>query len=237
MVDHETRNGSRNLILQALSKQDYALLQPDLTPVPLPFRRQLQNAHRTIGDVFFPESGLASVVAVAGGERKQAEVAMVGFEGMTGLAVVNGTDQAPCEIFIQVEGAGLSISAGRLRAAMDQSRSLVRVLLLYSHVFTVQAGFTALANARGDITKRLARWLLMARDRLDSDEMLLTHEFLSLMLGVRRAGVSMALGEFERRALVSASRGAVTILDRGGLEEAADGLYGAPEAEFERVFG
>ena len=101
----------------------------------------------------------------------------------------------------------------------------------------IQANYTALANARGCIGERLARWLLMARDRLDSDEMILTHEFLALMLGVRRAGVSEALRDFEKKGLVETARGSVTIMDREGLEESANGLYGLPEAEYERLFG
>ena len=94
-----------------------------------------------------------------------------------------------------------------------------------------------MANARGNIGERLARWLLMARDRLDSDEMLLTHEFLALMLGVRRAGVTEALQAFESKALLETAHGSLTIKDREGLEESANGLYGSPEAEYERLFG
>jgi len=119
---------------------------------------------------------------------------------------------------------------------MDQSITLLRFLLRYAHVFGIQANYTALANARGCLAERLARWLLMARDRLDSDEMVLTHEFLALMLAVRRAGVSEALQAFENRGLIETARGSVTIKDRAGLEECANELYGPPEAEYERLF-
>jgi len=156
---------------------------------------------------------------------------------MTGLPVVHGTDSSPCEVFIQVEGDGHCIAAQKLRDAIDQSITLLRCLLRYAHAFSIQANYTALANARGCIGERLARWLLMARDRLDSDEMILTHEFLALMLGVRRAGVSEALQAFEQRGLVKTGRGSVTIMDRDGLEECANGFYGTPEAEYERLFG
>jgi CRP-like cAMP-binding protein len=103
-------------------------------------------------------------------------------------------------------------------------------------VFAVQSSYTALANAKGNIQERLARWLLMAQDRLNSDVLELTHEFLALMLGVRRAGVTIALGHFERRGMIEIARGAVTVNDRDGLQECANGLYGQPEAEFERLF-
>jgi CRP-like cAMP-binding protein len=103
------------------------------------------------------------------------------------------------------------------------------------HVYTVQSAYNTLANARGNIEERLARWLLMAQDRLGSSELTLTHDFLALMLGVRRAGVSVGLQHFEARGMISTLRGAITILDRDGVVELANGLYGGPEAEYERL--
>src|SRR5262245_54102481 len=124
------------------------------------------------------------------------DVAVIGREGMTGLPVVLGTDRSPCDIFMQVEGDGHCIAAQKLRQVVNQSPTLLRCLLLYAHAFGIQVNYTALADAQGSIEERLARWLLMARDRLDSDKMILTHEFLASMLGVRRAGVSEALQAF-----------------------------------------
>jgi CRP-like cAMP-binding protein len=172
-------NVQRNRILQAMSNTDLALLQPHLEPVPLKFRQRLQSTNRSIANVYLPERGIASVVAVAAGDRRQAEVALVGREGMIGLPVAHGADRSPFDVFIQVEGDGICISAQNLRRAMDQSLTLLKCLLRYAHTFDVQASFTALANARGSISERLARWLLMAGDRLDSDDMVLTHEFLA----------------------------------------------------------
>ena len=236
MVCRRDRNAPRNHILNAMSNADLALLEPHFEAVPLKFRQRLQSSNRTIRNVYFPESGIASVVAIANGERRQAEVAVVGREGMTGLPVVHGTDRSPCDVFMQVEGDGQCIPAQKLRDAMNQSITLLRCLLRYAHAFGIQANYTGLANARGCIGERLARWLLMARDRHDSDEMILTHEFLALMLAVRRAGVSEALQAFEKKGLVETGRGSVTILDRDGLVECANGLYGTPEAEHERLF-
>lgn len=236
MVTQGTCNVQRNRILNAMSNSDLALLQPYLEPTPLRFRQRLQTANRQIKDVYFPESGIASVVAVSGGERRQAEVAVVGREGMTGLPVVHGAGRSPCDVFIQVEGGAQRISAEALREVMDQSPSLLRCFLRFAHVFGVQSGWTALANAQGKVEERLARWLLMAQDRIEADELVLTHEFLALMLGVRRAGVTTALQQFERKGVVETARGAVTVRDREGLEECANGLYGVPEAEFERLF-
>jgi CRP-like cAMP-binding protein len=188
--------------------------------------------------VYFLDRGIASVVAIGrGGEHRRAEVAIIGREGMIGLPVVLGTDRSPCDIFMQVEGDGHCIAAQKLGDALSQSITLLRCLLLYAHTFGIQANYTALANARGYLEERLARWLLMARDRIDSDEIILTHEFLALMLGVRRAGVSGALRAFEVRGLIATARGSVTIMDRNGLEECANGFYGVPEAEYERLLG
>jgi CRP-like cAMP-binding protein len=236
MGAHVASNLQRNRILNALSNADLALLQPHLERVPLAFRQRLQSSNRQISNVYFPESGIASVVAVGGGERRQAEVALVGRDGMTGLPIVLGVERSPCEIFIQVEGEGQRISALNLLDVMGQSITVLNCFLRYAHVFAVQSGYTALANAQGNIEERLARWLLMTRDRVEADEMLLTHEFIALMLGVRRAGVTMALKAFEDKGLIETARGRVTMKDRDGLEESANGLYGPPEAEFERLF-
>lgn len=229
-------NAQRNAILNALSPTDFALLQPHLEAVAVPFRHRMQSANRRIKTVYFIESGLGSVVAMGGGERRQAEVAVIGREGMTGMPVVLGADRSPCDVFMQVEGSGQSIEAGHLSEAMGQSLSMARSFLRFAHVFAVQASYTALANARGTIEERLARWPLMAQDRLGSDDLQLTHEFLALMLGVRRAGVTVALQHFESKGVVATARGAVTINDREGLEECPNGFYGQPEAEFERLF-
>jgi CRP-like cAMP-binding protein len=231
-----SENRQRNAILRALSPADLASLQPHLQSVPLPFRHQMQAANRRIKTVCFIESGLGSAVAIGGGRRLQAEVAVIGREGMTGLPVVLGAERSPCEIFMQVEGSGQSIAADRLSEAINQSATMARCFMRYAHVFAVQASYTALANAQGKIEQRLARWLLMAQDRLGTDVLKLTHEFLGLMLGVRRAGVTVALQKLESKAVLHTGRGAVTVADRAGLEACANGLYGQPEAEFDRLF-
>jgi CRP-like cAMP-binding protein len=235
-MEKPVRSGLRNNLLQSLSEADFALLQPHLVPTKLDFRMRLQSANRNVKAVYFIESGLASVVAVARGDHRQSEVAIIGHEGMTGLSVVLGADRSPYEIFMQVEGHGQCIPAVDLDIAMIESPSLVRTLLLFAHTFMVQEGYTALANAHGSLEEKLARWLLMAQDRIQARELVLTHEFLALMLGVRRAGVTIALQHFETKGLILTGRGHILIEDRDGLEESANGLYGTPEAEYERLF-
>jgi len=228
-------NLPRNKLLARMASSDYAALQPHLQPVELRFRQRLDTAGRRIKSAYFIERGLASVVAIGGGERRQSEVTVVGNEGMTGLPVLLGVDRSPHETFMQVEGAGQSIATEDLQNAMRASATLTSFMLRYAHICSIQMAHTALANAQGKLEERLARWLLMAHDRSGTDELELTHEFLALMLGVRRPGVTMALHQLEQRALVRTARGSVTVLDRAGLESCASGLYGIPEAEYERL--
>jgi CRP-like cAMP-binding protein len=225
-----------NRILSRLSKIDFALVESQLSTVDLPLRKQLELGRRPIEHVYFPESGIVSVVA--NGDNKQGiEVGLIGREGMTGLAVVMGTDRSPHQTFVQGAGRGWRIRSDELRAAIGKSVTLHQRFLLYGHAFLLQTGYTAMANGRCKIEDRLARWLLMAHDRVDGDTLSLTHDFLSVMLGVRRPGVTHALNLLERTGLIQASRGTITIVDRDGLVENSNGAYGAPEAEFNRLFG
>jgi CRP-like cAMP-binding protein len=233
---HGSASRQRNAILNALSPTDFALLAPYLQAVVLPFRYRMQSTHRHVQSVYFIEHGLGSVVAIGSGHRRQAEVAMIGREGMSGLSVIFGVDRSPCDAFMQVAGSGQSVDAERLTEAMGQSLTMLACFLRFAHVFSVQASFTALANAQGKVEERLARWLLMAQDRVESDVIVLTHEYLALILGVRRAGVTVALQQLEQKAIVRTARGALTIIDRESLMECANGHYGQPEAEFERLF-
>jgi CRP-like cAMP-binding protein len=217
---------SSNHILSRLSRADYRLLEPHLEAIDLPVRWQLEERNKRVEHVYFPESGFASVVA--NGERN-IEVGIIGREGMSGLSVVLGSDDRPAnETFIQSAGNGQRIAAGELRKAIGASVSLHQVMLRYAHTFLVQTSQTALANGRSKIEERLARWLLMAADRVEG-ELALTHEFLAIMLGVRRSGVTTALQELERTALIAHRRGFVTILDRKGLEEQSNGTYTPPK--------
>ena len=215
----------RNRLLAALSSADFALLQPDLDPVSPELRQVLETADEPIAHNYFIESGLASVVAGNGNHRRRIEVGLIGFDGMTGLAVVLGNDRSPNENFMQVGGEGRRISSDRLRMAMQESRSLHGVLLNFAHAFMNQIASTALSNGTASVEERLARWLLMAHDRMDDDNIPLTHEFLALMLGVRRAGVTVALNALERKAVIRLSRGQIFVVDREGLKASANGAY------------
>jgi CRP-like cAMP-binding protein len=213
-----------NRILSRLSRQEFALLEPHLEAVDLPVRKTLEARRKRIDQVYFIESGFASVVA-NGTNKPSIEVGIIGREGMTGLAIVMGHDRAQHDTYIQVAGHGLRISAAKLREADERSMILHRAMLRYAHAFLLQTTTTALANGRSKIEERAARWLLMADDRIDGDALPLTHEFLGLMLGTHRPGVTIALQALEKAGLITTRRSHITIIDRKGLEKSSNGTY------------
>ena len=184
--------------------------------------------NKSISHSYFIEYGLASIVAANG--HKRLEVGLIGCEGMTGIPIVLGNDRSPNETFMQVPGNGIRITADKTSCArLSHKRSIERAFLGFAHAFMNQTARTALSNGTATLEERLARWLLMANDRLRGNEVPLTHEFLSLMLGVRRSGVTVALNYLEQRGLIGLSRKQIVITDREGLKAAANGTYHEPE--------
>ena len=234
MSRHLQPGFSRNRLLSILPAEDFDRLRPHLQRVSLEFKQVLEQPNQPIQNVYFMEPGVGSIVAVStGGERL--EVGIFGPEGVSGLAVVQGSDRSPHETFIQVPGEAIRISAVALRNAFEESAALRGLLLRYAQAFTIQVAYTALANGRYGIDERLARWLLMCHDRVDGDTFPITHEFLALMLGVRRAGVTTALQGLEGLEAIKASRGKIEIVDRDELVKCAGASYGVPEREYERL--
>jgi CRP-like cAMP-binding protein len=225
---------SRNRLLAAMSPSDLALLLPHLQPLAMPLLKDLERPNRRVETIYFMETGIASVVAVRPDATK-VEVGLIGREGMSGIPVILGGDRSPHSTYMQVAGEGQQITADELREAMKASESLRSLLLKFVQVFMVQTAHTAIANARAHIDERLARWILMAHDRTRDKTLPLTHEFLSLMLGVRRAGVTEALQSLRRQKLIDNSRNQIVILNRKGIEKAAGGSYGVPEKEYRRL--
>jgi len=221
---------SPNRILSRLSSADFGLLEPHLEAVELSLRKQLEARNKRVENIYFMESGFASVVA-NGSTKPSIEVGIIGREGMTGLSVVMGSnDRAKHETYIQAAGHGQRMRAAALRSVIERSATAHGAMLRYAYTFLVQTTTTALANGRSKIEERLARWLLMAADRLDGKEVSLTHEFLGLMLGAHRPGVTIALQELEKQNLIRHKRGVITILDRKGLEQKSNGTYVPSEA-------
>ena len=178
MAKRPSSSPHRNQILAALSTRDSDLLDPHLTPMLMKLRHVCEEPNRAIRHVYFMEEGIASVVAVAKND-KQIEVGIIGPEGMTGIAVVMGNHRSPHSTYVQAAGSARRISATNLRGAMDSSATLQPMLAQLAQVFMTQTAHTAIANGRATLEERLARWLLMAHDRLEGDDVPLTHEFLA----------------------------------------------------------
>lgn len=223
----------RNRLLAALPRADYALLSERLAPCALALSAVLIEAHRPIPQVYFPESGIVS--ALADTSEGRIEIGMIGRDGLVGLPVALGTDRSPHTYLVQAEGAALRMDARALREAVRERPSLLRPFGLYAQALIVQIAQTAYANAHFTLEARLARWVLMTQDRTGGDELGLTHEFLSTMLGVRRPGVTTAVHLLEGTGAIRAERGRVTVRDRAKLRALADDSYQVAEDEYERL--
>jgi CRP-like cAMP-binding protein len=226
----------RNRLLGRLSPEAFEALRPSMIAIELPVRHTIVEANVRTGHVCFVERGLASVVAVAP-DVEGIEVGHIGSEGMSGAHVMLKVDRTPNKTFMQVAGDGISVSVAALNMMTTQVPGSLDLFLRYVHCAEVQLAYSALANARYKMHERLARWLLMCHDRLSTDDLPLTHEFLSLMLGVRRSGITNELHIIEGMRVIKATRGNIRVLSRDGLKEIAGGSYGMPEQEYERLIG
>ena len=223
----------RNRLLAALSQDDFALLEPMLERVPLPLRLNLIEANQPIRHVYFPESGISSTVANT--DEGRIEVGIIGREGMVGVPVVLGVDRTPHTFMVQGVGEALRISTKDFRAAIHNRPSIFRPLGLFIHTLMVQVSQTAYANVTFSVEARLARWILMTQDRVGGDELLLTHDFLAIMLGVRRPGVTGATHALEGMGSIRNKRGRIEVRNREQLLELAGDAYQVAEDEYERV--
>jgi CRP-like cAMP-binding protein len=228
---------SSNLLISAMSADDLALLKPWLTRVRLERGQVVCTANEPIEQVYFLEGGIASIVSIRR-DSGRTEVGIFGREGLSGMTVVMGVDRSPHETFIQVNhSSAMRIDTERLRDAMAASKSLTALLMAYVHTMMIQTAACAVGNAHHLIEARLARWLLMCHDRVDGDEMHLTHEFMAMMIASQRSGVTITLHVLEGIGAIKAKRGRVIILDREKLEDLAGDAYGEPEGEYRRLIG
>ena len=214
-----------NLLLAALPRKSYAALRPGLTPVMLKFGDVLYEQGQPIDQVYFPADSMVSLLTLVE-EHLALEVGLVGHEGMVGAPLALGVDRSPVRALVQGGGSAARMSAGAFRRALGRSPPLQRGVLRYVHALMAQVTQTAACNRFHVVERRLARWLLMTRDRVRSDEFRMTQDFLSSMLGVRRVGVTEAASALQRRKLIKYSRGAIRILNGRGLEAAACSCYG-----------
>lgn len=223
-----------NRLLRTLTAEDLDLLRPHLRRVPLPHKQTLSKPDTPIDDVYFVEEGMVSLVQPLE-NGAMIEVGMIGNEGFAGVPVLLGADRSPLEAMVQIPGLALRMPASVFREEVGRRPTLSKVLLRYVQALHIQVSITAACNGRHTQPERLARWLLTARDRATSDRMPLNHEFLSMMLGVRRAGVTVALGTLKAAALIRNTHGQVTVVDRPGLEAASCECYRTVRNEFARL--
>ncbi len=222
-----TKEPVKNELLAALPGPAYLRLLPHLESVTLPLGAGLYNSGESIEHVYFPEDALVSLVTHMR-DGATVEVALIGRDGMVGIPVLLGDDIAFETAVVQIAGGALRARSDVLKETLKRSNNpLLTRLLLYTRVLMKQVAQTAACNGRHTAEKRLARWLLMCRDRAESDEMALTEEFISDMLGLRRAGVSSAAVSLQQEGFIRYSRERITILQRKGLEAFACECYAA----------
>ena len=218
------REPIENRLLSSLPKKEYQRLLPQLEQVTLTFGDILYEPGEHIRHVYFPNDSIVSLLSAVE-EREVLEVGIVGNEGMAGISVCMGVNTSRYQAIVQGAGTGLKMKATALRKEADELNSLRRLLNRYTHSLLTQISQSAACNRFHKVDARLARWLLMTRDRLGADEFRVTQEFMSKMLGVRREGVSVAAGALQRSKLINYSRGVITILDGAGLEAVSCKCY------------
>jgi CRP-like cAMP-binding protein len=224
-----------NQLLSLLPPSEYQRLSPYLQAVSLPVREILYTARAPIDYVYFPLSGMVSAMTVME-DGSAIEVATIGKEGVVGLTAFVGGETSPYEVMVQVEGEGIRMRSDVLANEASQDGPLRRLLVLYNTAFSTQVSYSVACNGLHKVEKRCCRWLLMTADRMESDTVQLTHEFLAIMLGVRRSSVTEVLQPLQGRGLIKNGRGKIKILDRPGLETAACECYRTVKEEFARLF-
>lgn len=231
-MSEQPRPPGENRILSALPREDYERLAPHLLAVSLPRGEVIYHTGDPIRYVYFPINAMVSLVSrLSGGAN--VEVGVTGSEGIVGLPFVLGSERSPHECMVQLPDGGLRARADAVKAEFKRGGALQDLLHRYTQSLLVMTSQAAACNRAHTVGERLARWLLMCHDRSASAELPLTHEFLAMMLGVRRAGVTESAIILQAEGLIKYNRGQVTIEDRPGLEEFACECYGIIRAEFE----
>lgn len=225
-----------NRLLALLAQPDYERLRPHLEAVELPYRQLLYGADKPIHFLYFIETGVGSLVSTMR-NGAASEVGTIGNEGMVGLPIIYGDKQAPTSVYVQVPGRGLRMRIAPLLEAMELNPTLRIILFHYAHAFFNQVAQTAACNSHHSLEQRCCRWLLMTYDRMETREFFLTQEFLAMMLGVDRSGVTAAAAALQRAGLIRYSRGHVTMLDVPRLKKQSCECYQNTKNEFDRLLG
>ncbi len=224
----------RNLVLSQLPADEYAALAKHLVPVDLPLEKRLSEPNQPIEFIYFLNSGLISTDAVTM-KGEQVEVGVIGREGFSGLPALLDQPQMSHSVMMQGTGEGVRVRSSVVRTEFLKGGMLQKLVHAFAYLQLVQITQSVLCNRMHEVEARLARWLLTSADRMESEELHLTQEFLAQMLGVQRSTVTVAAGELQRKGMIGYSRGKIHLLDRAGLVGSACECYGIVNASYDRV--
>lgn len=235
--DAEKSAGHRsNRFLRALSTESYARVAPELEPVELRAKVVLWEPDAPIRSIYFPQTCVISTI-VQLQDDVSVEANTVGREGFLGVPVLLGGESTSTQAIAQISGMASRLPSSVFRRAIAEDSALHDLSLRYAQTLLEQTAQSVACIGRHELSERCARWLLMTQDRIDGDEFRLTQEFLAIMLGVRRATVTVAAGMLQRAGLIKYQRGCITILDRSGLEEASCECYDVVQQKYEQLVG
>ncbi len=227
-----------NILIRAFAEKGFSSLEPLLERVPTERGQVIVPADAPIPYVYFPEGGVFSIMSKAVGTAPATEVGVFGREGVSALPALMGTTTTPFQTLVQVpHRSALRVEMESFLALLQADPAMFAIILQFANVMMHQIAFSAASYAHDLMEARLARWLLMCHDRLEGDEIVLTHEFLSSMLGSQRSSVTVTLHVLEGIGAIRSNRGVVIVRYRAKLEDLAGSAYGSPEAEFDRLIG
>ena len=224
----------QNHLLDALPKDDYERLAPHLELIPMPLGEVLYEPGANLRYVYFPTSSIVSLLYVME-DGASAEIAIVGNEGILGISLFMGGESTPSRAVVQSAGQGFRLKAQLLKDEFGRFGPTMHLLLRYTQALITQMAQTAVCNRHHSVDQQLCRWLLLSLDRLQSNDLLMTQELIANMLGVRREGVTEAAGRLQRAGLIRYQRGAITVIDRPGLESRCCECYQVVKTEFDRL--
>ena len=227
---------TQNDLLRALSAAEFKRLAPHLEPFPMPLGHVVYESGRILDHVYFPTSAIVSLLYVME-DGASAEIAVVGHEGLVGISLFMGGETTPSRAVVQSAGQSFRLAARYLREEFGRSGSMQQLLLRYTQSLITQMAQTAVCNRHHTLDQQLCRWLLLSLDRLSGSELLMTHELIANMLGVRREGVTEAALKLQASGLIRYSRGRINVLDRSGLEGRTCECYGVVKKEYDRLLG
>jgi len=224
----------QNHLIAALPEAEYERLFPNLELVPMPLGLVLYESGAELRHAYFPTDSIVSLLYVME-NGASAEIAVVGNDGLIGIALFMGGGTMPNRAVVQSAGFAYRLRGVQIQMEFDRYGSLLRLLLRYTQALITQMAQTAVCNRHHSVDQQLCRWLLLSLDRLDSNNLTMTQELIANMLGVRREGVTEAAGKLQQAGLIHYSRGHITVLDRPGLEARVCECYQVVKTEFDRL--